>query len=159
METRIYERGGELLALEEIAHMPYQWAMGLDSSKFFNEIEDREVLLGIRCPSCGKVYVPPRKVCGPCFVKIDELVELGSEGIVKAVTLVDYGFIDPDTGQKRPTPYFYGYIQLDGADNLFSHVIQVPEGASVKVGQRVKAVFSKEKKGRIQDISYFEPVQ
>ncbi|MBU2552670.1 MAG: Zn-ribbon domain-containing OB-fold protein [Proteobacteria bacterium] len=157
METRIYERGGDLLALEETAHMPYRWAMGLDSSKFFQEIAAREVLLGIRCHKCGKVYVPPRRLCGPCFVKIDELVELGSEGVIEAVTLVNYGFIDPDTGRQRPIPYYYGYIKLDGADNLFSHIIQTPPGQEVKVGDRVRAVFAEKKRGHILDISHFEP--
>jgi uncharacterized OB-fold protein len=83
--------------MEEIAHMPYRWAIGLDGSKFFQEIKEREVLLGIRCPKCRKVYVPPRLLCGPCFVKMDELVELGKEGVVEAVTLVNYPFIGPDT--------------------------------------------------------------
>ena len=158
METRSSERDLSLLAMEEVAHMPYCWALGLDGSKFFNEIKDREVLLGIRCPKCKKVYVPPRKVCGPCFVKMDELVELGNEGIVEAVTVVNFPFIDPDTGERRPVPYIYGYIKLDRADNLFSHIIKTRPGVSVKVGDRVKAIFAGEKKGRIQDISHFEPV-
>jgi uncharacterized OB-fold protein len=158
METRSSERDLSLLAMEEVAHMPYRWALGLDGSKFFNEIKDREVLLGIRCPKCKKVYVPPRQVCGPCFVKMDELVELGIQGIVEAVTVVNFPFIDPDTGERRPVPYIYGYIKLDRADNLFSHIIKTRPGVSVKVGDRVKAIFAKEKKGRIQDISHFEPV-
>ncbi len=144
--------------MEETAHMPYFWAIGLDGSKFFDEIRSRETLMGIRCPKCRKVYVPPRKVCGPCFAQMDELVELGNEGSVDAVTLVNYPFIDPDTGNRRPVPYIYGYIKLDGADNLFSHIIQAPPGVTIKVGDRVRAVFAKEKKGRIQDISYFEPI-
>jgi len=145
METRSSERDLSLLAMEEVAHMPYRWALGLDGSKFFNEIKDREVLLGIRCPKCKKVYVPPRKVCGPCFVKMDELVELGIQGIVEAVTVVNFPFIDPDTGERRPVPYIYGYIKLDRADNLFSHIIKTRPGVSVKVGDRVKAIFAKEK--------------
>ena len=158
METRHWERDTSLLALEDISHMPFKWAIGLDGSKFIKEIAERDVLLGIRCPSCKRVYVPPRLVCGPCFVKMDELVELGNEGVVKAITLVNYPFIDPDTGDRRPVPYFYGYIQLDGADNLFSHIIQTKTGKPVKVGVRVRAVFALVKTGKVQDISYFEPV-
>jgi len=159
METRTWERDPSLLAIEEISHMPYRWAMGLDSSKFFNEIKEHEVLLGIKCPKCHRVYVPPKMVCGPCFVKMDELVELGNTGIVQAVTLVNYPFIDPDTGEKRPIPYIYGYIQLDGADNLFSHIIRTSSEVAIKVGDRVKAIFAPVKQGRIQDISYFEPIK
>lgn len=158
MEIRSWERDLSLLAVDEVAHMPYSWALGLDGSKFFQEIKDREILVGIRCPKCHKVYVPPRMICGPCFTKMDEIVELGKEGIIQAVTLVNYPFIDPDTGDRRPVPYFYGYIQLDGADNLFSHIIKAPRGEALNMGDRVRAVFSEKKKGRIQDISHFEPM-
>jgi uncharacterized OB-fold protein len=156
MEIRASERDPSLLAMEETAHMPYHWAIGLDGSKFLQEIKEREVLLGIRCPKCCKVYVPPRLLCGPCFAKMDQLVELGKEGEVEALTLVNYPFIDPDTGDRRPVPYIYGYIKLDGAHNLFSHIIKTPPGVSVQVGDRVRAVFAQEKKGRIQDITHFE---
>ncbi len=159
MTTRSWGQDPTLLLIEETAHMPYTWSIGLDSSKFFHEIEKREVLLGIKCPQCKKVYAPPRLICGPCFVKMNELVDLGSEGVVQAVTTVNYPFIDPDTGDKRPVPYVYGYIQLDGADNLFSHIIRSRFGEPIKVGARVKAVFAQEKRGRIEDIEYFEPVE
>ena len=158
MATRILDKDPSLLAVEEVAHMPYRWAMGRDGSKFFNEIREREVLLGIKCPTCKRVYVPPRRLCGPCFVKMDELVELGSEGVVEAFTLVNYPFIDPDTGENRPIPYIYGYIKLDGADNLLSHMIKSLPEAPVKVGDRVRAIFTEQKQGRIQDIEYFEPL-
>ena len=104
MGTRVFEKDTSLLSIEEIAHMPYRWAMGRDGSKFFNEIKDRETLFGIRCPGCRRVYVPPRNICGPCFLEMDELVELGDEGSVEALTLVNYPFIDPDTGKNRPIP-------------------------------------------------------
>jgi uncharacterized OB-fold protein len=156
MRVRLWEKDTSLLAVEDVAHMPYNWAIGVDGSQFFQAIREREVLLGIKCPRCGKVYVPPKRVCGPCFMQMDEIVELGREGGIEAVTVVNYPFVDPDTGERRPVPYIYGYIRLDGADNLFSHVIKVETGVKIKVGDRVRAVFADIKKGRIQDIAYFE---
>jgi len=159
MQIRAWEKNIDLLALEETAHMPYQWAVGLDGSRFFQEIGEHETFVGIRCPKCRKVYVPPRKVCGPCFTQMDELVKLGTEGSIEAVTLVNYPFIDPETGVRRPIPYIYGYIKLDGADNLFSHIINELPGTSIKIGDRVRAVFATKKRGRLQDIAYFELVR
>jgi uncharacterized OB-fold protein len=158
MKIIAWERNLLLLALERMSRMPFQWAIGLEGSKFFKEIAEREVLVGIKCARCGKVYVPPRKVCGPCFVTMNEIVELGQEGVVEAVTLVNYPFIDPDTGNKRSIPYIYGYIKLDRADTLFSHIIKPNLDKNVEVGDRVRAVFKSAKQGTIQDISYFEPV-
>jgi uncharacterized OB-fold protein len=138
--------------------MPYNWAIGLDGSKFFQAIAEKEILLGIKCHNCKRVYVPPRRLCGPCFVEMNELVELGSEGRIEAVTLVNYPFIDPDTGKRRPIPYIYGYIKVDGADNLFSHIVNTEAGMTVSVGDRVKACFSQSKEGKIQDIAYFQHI-
>jgi uncharacterized OB-fold protein len=148
METKAWNKDGSLMSLETVSHMNFDWAIGLDGS--------REIFVGIRCPRCGKTYVPPRRICGPCFTKMSELVELGREGVIRAVTKVNYTFIDPDTGLPRPVPYDYGYIQLDGADNLFSHIVKA--GSSVRVGDRVRAVFRKVKRGDIRDILHFEPV-
>ena len=159
MEIRGWERDPSLLAIEQVSHMPFRWAIGIDGSAFFHAISEKEIFLGIRCPKCKRVYVPPRRICGPCYAEMEELVELGSEGTVSALTLVNYPFIDPDTGQRRPIPYVYGYIQLDGADNLFSHIIQTAEHGTVKVGDRVRAVFAPIKQGRIQDIAFFEPLR
>jgi len=159
MKTIVFERDPNILAIEDVAHQPFRWSIGLDGSKFFQEIAEREVLVGIRCPKCKRVYVPPRQVCGPCFTKMDELVDLGKEGVIEAITVVNYPFIDPDTGEMRPVPYFYGYIKLDGADNLFSHIVQMKPGQSISIGDRVRAVFAPIKQGRIQDIAYFESVE
>ena len=44
--------------------MPYEWSIGLYGSRFFKEIREHRRFLGIRCPSCGKVRVPPCRIRG-----------------------------------------------------------------------------------------------
>jgi len=46
---------------------PFRWSAGLYGSRFLTEIRDEKKFIGIRCPKCGKVYVPMRRVCGPCY--------------------------------------------------------------------------------------------
>ena len=94
--------------------IPYKWAAGRYGSRFLTEIRDHGKFWGVRCPSCQKVYIPPRRVCGPCFAEMTEWVELGEEGILTGFSIVDYGFIDPNTGKKRPVPYTTIYVELDG---------------------------------------------
>ncbi|MBT8338782.1 MAG: Zn-ribbon domain-containing OB-fold protein [Desulfatitalea sp.] len=140
--------------------MPYEWSIGKYGSRFFQEIREKNQFIGIRCPGCGKVYIPPRRVCGPCFKELDELVELPNQGAITAFSIVNYPFIDPNTGIQRPIPYTYGYIRIDGADNIFSHIIDETDENKIKVGMRVRAVF-KEKdamQGHINDIKHFEIV-
>jgi len=149
---------GERLQITFTHAMPYEWSVGLYGSKFFQEIMENRRFIGIRCPDCGKVYVPPRRVCGPCFKELIELVPLTDTGVITAFSTVNYPFIDPNTGKERPIPYTYGYIRLDGADSIFSHIINETDVSKIKVGMRVRAVFKdkKDMQGNIQDILHFE---
>jgi uncharacterized OB-fold protein len=92
---------------------------------------------------------------------MDELVYLPPTGTITAFSIVNYPFIDPATGIERPVPYTYGYIQLDGADNIFSHIINETDENKIKVGMRVRAVFKDvhEMEGNIQDILSFEIIE
>ncbi len=138
--------------------MPYEWSVGKYGSRFFQEIREERRFIGIRCPKCGTVYVPPRRLCGPCFQELEELMPLSDTGTITAFSVVDYPFIDPDTGERRPVPYTYGYIRIDGADNIFSHIINETDVSKIKVGMKVRAVFKEpsEMQGNIQDIRYFD---
>jgi uncharacterized OB-fold protein len=141
--------------------MPYEWSIGLYGSRFFHEIIQNRRFIGIKCEGCGKIYVPPRRVCGPCFRELHELVQLSDTGVITAFSVVNYPFIDPNTGSQRPIPYTYGYIQLDGADNIFSHIINETDLSKIKVGMKVRAVFKEraEMKGNIEDIKYFDIIR
>jgi uncharacterized OB-fold protein len=153
------EKNRELLTLNSVdMAMPYEWSVGLYGSRFFQEIREKRRFLGIRCPKCTKVLVPPRRICGPCFQKLDELVELTDQGTIKAFSVVNYPFIDPATGKQRPIPYTYGYVNIEGSDNIFSHLINEIDESKIKVGMKVRAVFKDpaEMEGNIQDIRYFE---
>ncbi|NVM24483.1 MAG: Zn-ribbon domain-containing OB-fold protein [Desulfobacterales bacterium] len=141
--------------------MPYEWSIGKYGSLFFKYLREKRRFLGIRCPRCGKVMVPPRRICGPCFQDLGEkdIVELSDTGTIMAFSVVNYPFIDPATGLKRPIPYTYGYINIDGSDNIFSHVINGTDETKIKVGMKVRAVFREKMEGNIQDIKYFEIIR
>jgi hypothetical protein len=141
--------------------MPYEWSIGLYGSVFFEEIRKNRRFTGIRCPGCNQVYVPPRRVCGPCFRELTELVPLSDTGVITAFSVVNYPFIDPNTGKQRPIPYTYGYIRLDGADNIFSHLINETDLEKIKVGMKVRAVFKdpEEMLGNTEDIKHFEIIR
>ncbi|MCX5852895.1 MAG: Zn-ribbon domain-containing OB-fold protein [Deltaproteobacteria bacterium] len=151
-------RQGELMQLTFAYPMPYEWSIGLYGSRFFQEIKEKRRFIGIKCNGCGMVYVPPRRVCGPCFKELSELVPLSDTGVITAFSVVNYPFIDPNTGLQRPIPYTYGYIRLDGADNIFSHIINETDLGRIHVGMKVRAVFKEPDRmqGNIQDIKYFD---
>jgi len=138
------------------AEQPFEWAVGRYGSKFLAEVRDRKRLLGIKCPKCGFVFVPPRRVCRTCFVQMEELVELGTEGVIQGFTVLNFSFIDPITGKKKPVPYGYVYVKLDGADSTFPHFLKETDWKAIKNGMRVRAVFEQERTGSLLDIRHFE---
>lgn len=140
------------------ANQPFNYAVGMYGSKFFTELRDHRKFLGVRCPKCKKVYIPPRRVCGPCFSEMNEFVEVGPGGVIGTFTILRYAFIDPETGIQKPIPYGYGFIKLDGADTLFQHYIDIEDESKIKIGARVEPVFSENMKGTIRDVKYFRVV-
>jgi hypothetical protein len=136
---------------------PFRWSAGSYGSKFLTEIRDNKKFWGIKCPKCGKVYVPIRSVCGPCYTEMTELVPLSDEGTLITFSVVSFGFVDPSTGLQRPVPYGYAVIQLDGADSYLIHFIDETDPEKMKAGMRVRAVFEDDGKrtGSMLDIKHF----
>ena len=146
-EPVIIESGG--------AVQPFNYAVGLHGSLFLQELRDNRRFMAVKCPRCAKVYIPPRRVCGACFVEMDDFVEVGPQGTIGTFTILRYAFIDPETGEQKPVPYGYGFIRLDGADTLFQHYINIQDESKLMIGARVEPVFADARKGTVKDIEYF----
>ena len=112
-------------------------------------------LVGQRCPTCGKVYVPPRSACPADGTPTAEEVELPDTGTVTTFCIVNVPFL----GQRITPPYVSAYILLDGADIAFLHLILDIPAEEVRMGMRVKAVWKpREEWGTtIENISHFAP--
>jgi len=149
----------ELLDVKVEVKFPYRYALGGVYGPFARALRDEGRIMGRRCPGCGKVYLPPRPVCGPCFRETDEWVEVGPEGTLETFTVVYFAFLDPMTGKKRPAPYGYGMVRLDGAGSRFQHFLSVSDYDKLQVGMRMRPVFAEERTGRLSDIIWFEPVE
>jgi len=145
--------------VKRIVRLPYSWALGPVWSRFFDGLKE-EKILGTKCKKCGKVLVPARTFCSGCFEDMEEWVELEQEGKVETFCVVNYKHL----GQIKDPPYIIAQIRLDGADCCFNHFIDGFDLSNtqkvnerIKIGTRVKAVWSKEKNSDIYDIAYFEP--
>lgn len=135
--------------------LPIQYFAGRVGSKFIISLRDNQKILGVKCPQCNKVYVPPREYCEKDLSKLDEnWVEVGNEGVITNYTVVNYH----DKHLPRKAPYVLAMIKLDGADTPLTHIVAGIETEQVKVGMRVKAVFAAETTNTILDIDHFAPV-
>ncbi len=145
--------GLEPIVVRQELKVPYRYSMGATTSKFFIEIRDNRKIMGIRCPACKIVYVPPRTTCGRCFSQLEEWVEVGDRGTLETYTRVHYS----TPVQPVPSPFYYGIIKLDGADTGLAHLIGGLDGREPKIGMRLQAVFKEDRQGNMLDISYFRP--
>lgn len=159
MATRSRTKASALLTVSSGgSFQPYRYAVGRHGSRFLVELRDRKRFFATRCPACRKAYVPPRPLCGPCWRTMDEWVEVGPEGTLVAFTILRFPFIDPETGRKKPVPYGYGFIRLDGADTNLQHFLKVDGSRPPEIGLRVRPVFEEDRTGTLRDIRHFEPL-
>ena len=147
--------GLEPVVVHQDLRVPYRYSMGAVPSKFFIEIRDHQKIMGIRCPSCDVVFIPPRSTCGRCFSQLHEWVEVGNQGTLETYTQVRYS----TPVQPAAAPFYYGIIKPDGADTGLAHMVGDLKGQEPRMGMRVQAVFKEERKGNMLDILYFKPVE
>ena len=134
--------------------LDYLYAASPEESAFYRGLAEGRIL-GQRCPTCHKVYVPPRSACPVDGVATTDEVELGHSGTVTTFCIVNVPFL----GQKITPPYVSAYVLLDGADIAFLHLILDIPAEEVRMGMRVQAVWKpREEWGTtIENISHFAP--
>jgi uncharacterized OB-fold protein len=69
--------------------LPVWSCAGRIGTRFLIELRDNQRIMGLRCPKCKKVYVPPKMVCSKCSVPMDEWVEVRKEGTLETFTVVN----------------------------------------------------------------------
>ncbi len=134
--------------------LDYTYAASPEESAFYRGLAEGKIL-GQRCPTCEKVYVPPRSACPADGTPTTDEVELAETGTVTTFCIVNVPFL----GQKITPPYVSAYVLLDGADIAFLHLILDIPAEEVHMGMRVKAVWKpREEWGTtIENISHFSP--
>ena len=151
-----FSSGVEPMVYSGRIRMPYQWSAGETGSRFFIQLRDYGRIWGARCPLCGLVFVPPRKVCGRCLTDIGEWVELPHTGMLQTFTVVHRHL--PKIHPVDP-PFIYGIIRLEGADSGLIHLLGEVDPGEIVSGMRVQAVLKekRERQGNLLDIKYFKP--
>jgi uncharacterized protein len=134
--------------------LDYLYAASPEESLFYTSLS-RGQLVGQRCPTCGKVYIPPRSACPSDGTPTTDEVPLPDTGTVTTFCIVNVPFL----GQRITPPYVSAYVLLDGADIAFLHLILDIPAEEVRMGMRVKAVWKPESEWgtTIENISHFAP--
>ncbi|MDK0517804.1 OB-fold nucleic acid binding domain-containing protein [Streptomyces sp. ML-6] len=122
------------------ARLDYRYTPGRAQSAYLEALSERRIV-GERCPSCAKVYVPPRGACPTCGVATAEQVEVGPRGTVTTYCVVNIKAAHP-AAPDLEVPYVYAHIALDGADlALHARIGGIPYD-EVRMGLRVEPVWT-----------------
>jgi uncharacterized protein len=149
---------GEQWVVEQHWDITYQHTADPVAAHFLQTLRDEARLLGIGCPRCERVLVPPRSFCDRCFIDTEGWVDLGDEGVIELFTVVHFkteGLPDP--------PYALAYVRPDGADTAIMNYLRgtdltnpaAPPDA-IRIGQRVRIAFGENRSGRMTDF-WYEP--
>jgi uncharacterized protein len=128
----------EDLVMEHLVTLTYHERLTDNLNRFADGLLE-ERIIGAKCPSCGRVFVPSKGYCSLCVVPTTEAdeIEVPDTGIVTGFTIVT-----PVAyyGQTKTEPFVYASVRLDGADSTIGgqDVTGVPQ-SELRAGMRVKA--------------------
>lgn len=131
--------------------LDYRVTAGSNRARFLRGLLEQKIL-GERCASCKKVYVPPRGCCPTCGISESETVELADHGTITTFALINIPF----DNQAFQLPYGAAAILLDGADLPILHLLNNIPVEEIRMGLRVKAVWGAEPKPTLETIQWFE---
>ena len=134
--------------------LDYDYAASPEESLFYRGLNEGRIM-GQRCPTCEKVYIPPRSACPADGTPTAEEIELSQTGTVTTFCIVNVPFL----GQKITPPYVSAYVLLDGADIAVLHLILGVPADEVRMGMRVKAVWKPKDEWTfsLENIDHFAP--
>jgi uncharacterized OB-fold protein len=99
---------------------------------------ERPVLLGSRCPQCGRVWFPRLRLCPDCLAEA-EPQPLGPRGVLYSFSVVHVG----PKGLK--TPYAVGYVDLPEGVRVFAHL--EAEGGALRPGMEMECTWGPVRQG------------
>jgi len=133
----------------------FNFWVGLYMDKFYDGLEQKKIVAN-KCPECGVVFVPPRKVCGKCKIKIpldQNWVELTDQGTLVNYTKTQYKVSDRRS-RKSKSFQIIGMVNIDGSNTAIVYPLEL-ESEEIELGMKVKIQWAEEPKGAPSDIEGF----
>ncbi|MHA1496771.1 MAG: Zn-ribbon domain-containing OB-fold protein [Promethearchaeota archaeon] len=144
-----------IVANKGLVRADFAFWVGQYLDKFYDGLENKKIM-GNKCPKCGDVFVPPRKICGKCNVVIpleENWVDLPETGTLMNFTTTAYRV--NDRSSRKAKDWTIGMIQIDGSNTSIVYRLLKMELEDVKIGMKVQIEWSEKTKGDPSDIKGF----
>lgn len=124
--------------IESLVSLDYERPLTLATRQYLASIREGRII-GHRCPSCARIYTPPKGYCPVCTVQTTEAdqIELSSVG-----TLVGFSILNPDSLHQGDASVVRGTVQLDGSDVTMTGELTDVAPEDAHAGIRLRAVFA-----------------
>jgi uncharacterized OB-fold protein len=145
-----------VVANKGLVRAEFAFWVGQYLNKFYDALENKKII-GNKCPKCGDVFVPPRKICGKCNEKISldkNWVDLPDSGILKNYTFTYYK-INDRSSRKVKKPQIIGMVQIDGSNTAIINRLLDISAEDVKIGMKLKIKWEEKTIGAPSDIKGF----
>ena len=141
----------------EIPAVPvFSWSVGNFMEGFFDGLKSGK-FMGVKCPECGRVYLPPRMICERCFARNEEWVELPSKGTVKSFTVARVKVGEDGELVDLDAPELIGMVKHEGADTCIVARIEGLDTEEAGVGMQVTAVLDQSAENVLNVLSHYVP--
>jgi len=133
----------------------FNFWVGQYMDKFYDSLEKNKII-GNKCPKCGFVFVPPRKICGECkmVIPLDQnWIDLPNTGTLRNFTITPYKVNDRSI--RKTKNQIIGMLQIDGSNTALINKVLDTEPDDVKIGMKMKIEWNKNPKGNPSDIKGF----
>ncbi len=145
-----------IVANKGLVKAEFAFWVGEYLDKFYDNLENKKIV-GNKCPKCGDVFVPPRKVCGKCNIVIpleENWVDLPETGELINYTITHYK-VNDRSDRKVKKPQIIGIIKIDGSSTGLVYRLLDLEPEEVKIGMKMKIKWEENPKGDPSDIQGF----
>jgi len=152
--SEVVERDGEnYWQANESMFTFYKRTKG-EFSRYFLALRDDFKILGIKCPKCGVVRIPPfALMCPDCDFEEMEYLEMPDRGVMNSTPPITYF---AHSLFQSWVPFGRGRVILDGADTALPVHVHTTKGVLTpfifEKGTPVKIVFRDERLGKPTDI-------
>ncbi len=130
----------------------HRYTYGNGYEIFFKNLMDKKFVAG-KCPSCEKLFIPPRIYCEECFEEINEFVEIKELPYIYSYTFLFKDLEDNDLKE----PEIVVFLKWENVEGGIIHRLKEVEIEEISFGIKVEPVFKEKREGNINDILYFRP--
>ncbi len=144
-----------IIANKGLVKADFAFWVGQYMDKFYDGLEQKKIVAN-KCPKCGDVFVPPRKICGKCNVTIpldQNWVDLPNTGTLINYTITPYRV--SDRRDRKAKEMTLGMVKIDGSNTSIIYPLLDVNPKNIKLNSKVKIVWDEKPSGAPSDIKGF----